>query len=140
VTRMTLSDVLAHQNRVKGIGPGLGHFASVAPVAKKSKFSNKRVDLNGETFDSKLEARRYQALELMEKAGEIRDLKHHVKFPLMVGDEMIGYYEADAVYFDCIKNCKVVEDAKGTRTPVFIWKARHFKAQYGYAITEVRSA
>jgi len=131
---MTLTDVLSHQKR-NGFGPDNGHF--VAPQLG-SKFNNTKVVVDGKTFDSRLEYRRFKDLLLMEKAGQIRDLRDHVKFPLMVGDELIGYYEADAVYFDCEKNCKVVEDAKGRRTPLFSWKARHFKAQHGYAITEVR--
>lgn len=74
----------------------------------------------------------------MEKAGDIRDLRAHVSFPLMVGDTLIGAYEADAVYIEVATGRKVVEDSKGVRTPLFRWKARHFKAQYGFAITEVR--
>lgn len=110
---------------------------NVPRAAKAPKFGNVPVKRDGEKFDSKLESRRAQDLQLMEKAGEIRDLRFHVSFPLLVADEMIGSYEADAVYFDTRLNRKVVEDSKGVRTPLFRWKARHFKAQFGYAITEV---
>lgn len=110
------------------------------PVRKPSKYRNKPVKESGEKFDSKLEARRFADLQLMEKAGEIRDLRAHVSFPLMVGDALIGAYEADAVYFEVTTGRKVVEDSKGVRTPLFRWKARHFKAQYGFAITEVRKS
>lgn len=109
-----------------------------APARKPSKFKNVPTERNGEKFDSKLEANRFDVLRLREQVGEIRDLRAHVSFPLMVGDEMIGAYEADAVYFDNTAGRKVVEDSKGVRTPLFRWKARHFKAQYGFAITEVR--
>jgi hypothetical protein len=106
--------------------------------AKPRKYRNKPCQADGEKFDSKLEATRFQLLQLQEKAGEIRDLRAHVSFPLMVGDALIGAYEADAVYTEVATGRKVVEDSKGVRTPLFRWKARHFKAQYGFAITEVR--
>jgi hypothetical protein len=112
--------------------------APVAPApAKLRKYRNKPVVADGEKFDSKLEASRFETLQLMEKAGDIRDLRPHVSFPLMVGDALIGAYEADAVYIDVATGRKVVEDSKGVRTPLYRWKARHFKAQYGFAITEV---
>lgn len=112
--------------------------SAAAPVPKPSKFRNIQTERNGEKFDSKLEANRFDDLKLMERAGEIRDLRAHVSFPLMVGDDLIGAYEADAVYVEAATGRKVVEDSKGVRTPLFRWKARHFKAQYGFAITEVR--
>lgn len=114
---------------------------SLLPPAKKPrKYRNKPCEAAGEKFDSKLEATRFQDLQLQEKAGLIRDLRPHVSFPLMVGDALIGAYEADAVYVDVATGRKVVEDSKGVRTPLFRWKARHFKAQYGFAITEVRKS
>jgi hypothetical protein len=109
-----------------------------APARRPSKFKNLPTERGGEKFDSKLEANRFDDLKLMEQAGDIRDLRAHVSFPLMVGDQLIGAYEADAVYFESATGRKVVEDSKGVRTPLFRWKARHFKAQYGFAITEVR--
>jgi hypothetical protein len=112
--------------------------AATVPPAKKPKYRNVPVESDGERFDSKLEAGRFQILQLQEKAGQIRDLRAHVSFPLMVGDALIGAYEADAVYIDVATGRKVVEDSKGVRTPLFRWKARHFKAQYGFAITEVQ--
>ena len=133
--RLTEEQVLAHQSRVKGPRPIV-----LGPKPKKVKFSNIRSQHDGEKFDSKLEARRFQQLQLMEKAGEIRDLRTQVSFPLMAGDAMVGAYVADAVYFDVRKNRKVVEDCKGCKTPLYRWKARHFKIQYGFAITEVTQA
>jgi hypothetical protein len=112
--------------------------AAARTINRKAKFKNIRTEQDGVTHDSGWEAERFQQLKLMEKAGEIRDLRHHVGFPLLVGDELVGSYEADAVYFDQRLNRKIVEDAKGCRTPLYRWKARHFKAQYGFSITEVK--
>lgn len=107
----------------------------LAPAPKKSKYRNKPTERDGEKFDSKLEANRFDDLKIMEQAGEIRDLRAHVSFPLMVGDQLIGAYEADAVYVEAATGRKVVEDSKGVRTPLFRWKAKHFKAQFGFDIT-----
>lgn len=113
--------------------------ALIAEAAKKkSKFKNIRCQAaDGVKFQSKWEAERFQQLQLLEKAGQIRELRAQVSFPLMAGSEMVGAYVADAVYFDVKLNRKVVEDAKGCKTPLYRWKARHFKAQYGFSITEV---
>ena len=40
-----------------------------------TKYNNKKVVLNGITFDSQKEARRYRDLSLLERAGEIKDLE-----------------------------------------------------------------
>lgn len=134
--RLTERQVAAHRARTRGRAPEIIE----EPKQKKSKFGNIRVESDGENCDSRWEAERLQQLRLMEKAGEIRELRTQVSIPLMVGDEMVGAYVADAVYFDVKRNRKVVEDAKGCRTPLYRWKARHFKAQYGFAISEVRKS
>lgn len=133
--RMTEEQVVAHQLRIRGKADAVSDEPK-----PRTKFRNIRCEVDGDKFDSKLEARRFQALKFMEAAGEIRDLRSQVSFPLMAGDELIGAYVADAVYFDVRKNRKVVEDSKGCKTPLYRWKARHFKAQYGFSITEIKKA
>jgi hypothetical protein len=125
VTRWTEEDLAAHLGR------------HPRPIKSRAKFRNIRTEKDGQKFDSKWEAERFEQLKLMEGAGEIRELRAQVPFPLLVGDELIGAYVADAVYLTA-DGRKVVEDAKGCKTPLYRWKARHFKAQYGFAITEVR--
>lgn len=124
--RMSEEQYAAYQRRAKAPNP-------------RAKFKNIRTrNADGSMAASKWEAERLAQLELMEKAGEIRELRTQVSYPLMVGDTLIGAYVADAVYFDVRRNCKVVEDAKGCKTQLYRWKARHFKAQFGFAITEVK--
>jgi hypothetical protein len=110
------------------------------PIGGPRKFSNVRVEHNGRKFDSKLECSRWQDLQTLQTLGAIRDLQAQVKFPLMVGDTMIGMYIADATYFDIQANRKIVEDSKGALTTMFKWKAKHFRAQYGFDITIVSRA
>ncbi len=47
-----------------------------------TKYKNKKVVLNGITFDSQKEARRYRDLSLLERAGEINDLELQKAFIL----------------------------------------------------------
>lgn len=137
MTRMTEADVLAHQKRVwadKGTPTPIAKALGCAP--KKAKFKNIRTAVGNEILDSGAEARRYEELLLLEHAKKIVAMDRQVKFPLMLGETMLGYYTADFVYWENGK--KVVEDVKGARTAMFKWKARHFRAQYGFAITEIR--
>ena len=47
-----------------------------------TKYKNKKVVLNGITFDSQKEARRYRDLSLLERVGEIQDLQTQYSFVL----------------------------------------------------------
>ena len=48
-----------------------------------NKYQNKKITIDGVKYDSKKEARRWQELKLLEKAGEIYDLRRQVKFVLI---------------------------------------------------------
>ena len=47
------------------------------------KYNNKKVMVDGIKFDSKKEAKRYQELKMLEKAGHITDLKRQAKYVLI---------------------------------------------------------
>ena len=47
------------------------------------KYHNKKITIDGLTFDSKKEARRYQELKALEKAGVIYGLQTQVKYLLI---------------------------------------------------------
>jgi hypothetical protein len=49
----------------------------------KSKYGAEKITVNGQSFASKKEARRFTQLRLLERAGEISDLKTQVKFVLI---------------------------------------------------------
>lgn len=108
----------------------------------KSKYSNRKVTVNGETFDSKKEAKRYCDLLILQKAGKIKDLQRQVKFELIptqrepdtIGkrggvhqgkciEKSVDYY-ADFVYTDCTTGKEVVEDTKGMKTTDYIIKRK----------------
>lgn len=93
-------------------------------------------------YNSK-EARRYQELLLLEKAGEIKNLSRQVKFVLIPCQrdengkviERECSYKADFTYEEGIK--RVVEDVKGYRTKEYIIKRKLMLYQYGIRIREV---
>lgn len=107
---------------------------------KKSKYFNKKVFVRNECFQSKKEANRWLELKLLEKAGQIKDLKRQVKFVLIPAQREQGTigkrggikqgklierelgYIADFVYTENGK--MVVEDAKGMRTKDYIIKRK----------------
>ena len=49
----------------------------------KSKYSNKKITVNGITFDSKREYNRFCELVLLERAGQIQNLQMQVEFELI---------------------------------------------------------
>jgi hypothetical protein len=107
----------------------------------RSKYNAVKTFVDGHRFDSKKEANRYQELNLLLKAGKIKNLELQVKFPLMVGGIRIGFYIADFVYQEPVPPAKnlayrIVEDCKGFRTALYRWKKKHFEKQYGIKILE----
>lgn len=91
---------------------------------RKPKYGNKETVVNGIKFDSKKEAVRYYQLSLMQRAGEIRDLKLQPRFSLIKGVKFSGdkrakpdiRYTADFSYYDIRKGVDVVEDVKSKAT------------------------
>ena len=47
------------------------------------KYNNKKIIVDGITFDSKKEAKRYKDLKMLERAGIIHDLQRQVKYVLI---------------------------------------------------------
>ena len=114
----------------------------------RSKYHNETVTVDGVTYDSRGEYRRWCFLKMMEQAGEISNLRYHVKYTLFPkgtvdirrlpdGREIElkrydreHWYEADFVYVNK-KGEEVVEDFKGYETLEFNEKRVMFKALYG---------
>lgn len=93
--------------------------------------------IDGIRFASKKEARRYEELKLLKRAGAIDMVGMQPKFPLEVNGQLICTYIADFQYLD-VKSQKVVtEDCKGMKTPVYRLKKKLMKAIHGIEIKEV---
>lgn len=92
-------------------------------VAKRNKFNAQKVDLDGMTFDSKKEHKRYIELKAMQQRGEIFGLEHHTKFELAPKIKLEGEkrakpalrYFADFTYYG-ITGEYIVEDVKSAAT------------------------
>ena len=129
------------------------------PRSKKSKYGAKKTVIDGITFDSKKEARRYSELRMMEKAGTIANLQRQVKFTLIPNQrepDTIGKrggkiqgrllerevaYIADFVYYDNDLGHEVVEDVKGCKSgnayTIFTLKRKLMLYLKGIRIKEV---
>ena len=102
------------------------------------------VVVDGIRFHSKKEGARWRELKARVVAGQVRDLYRQVRFDLHAfnpaapekGFIKIGSYVADFVYFDVERGQKVVEDTKGWRTEMYLWKKKHAEAEWGIAIEE----
>lgn len=99
---------------------------------RAQKYNNERVVTEDGAFDSKREHKRWCELKLLERAGAIRNLEHHVDFKFEHNGVAIGKYEADFVYFEGEQ--RICEDSKGVQTDVFKIKARLMRAFYGIEI------
>ena len=107
---------------------------------RASKFGNVKTVIGDLTFDSKKEAVRYGELRLLERAGEIANLKLQPRYPLVVNGKRVCTYVGDFSFDERGSEgvwTPVVEDAKGFRTREYITKAKLFEALNGFPIREV---
>lgn len=126
--------------------------------SQKSKYGSRKVTVDGVTYDSTKEYRRFKELSLLERAGTIQNLQRQVKYVLIPAQreycddiytrgrnkgcfkpgkliERECSYIADFVY---IQNGEiVVEDTKGFRTKDYIIKRKLMLWNYGIQIKEV---
>ena len=111
-------------------------------VRKVGKYKNRKLTIDGEAFDSQKEARRYEELALLQRAGQISDLKRQVRYELIptqrIGGKVVEKscaYIADFVYTE--NGETVVEDTKGFRTKDYIIKRKLMLHVHGIRIKEV---
>lgn len=103
------------------------------------KYGNKKTVVDGMTFDSAKEAKRYQELLMLERTGYINDLKRQVTFELAPAVVLNGRkkpplrYVADFTYRDKINTLFVV-DVKGVVTPLFRVKQHLMKHIHGIEV------
>lgn len=123
----------------------------------RTKYRNKKVKIGDMVFDSRKEARRYNELMMLQRAGEISDLKRQVEIELIpnqytveerysksgkrLKDKMVLLerkvcYVADFVYTDK-EGREIVEDTKGIKTPDYILKRKMLLFLKGIRINEI---
>lgn len=101
-------------------------------MAYRNKYGAVRTEVDGISFASKAEARRYGELILLSKAGQIKTLVLQPRFKLIVKDVLICTYVADFQYYDVAKGCDVVEDVKGMIAPHSKIKMKLFQVLYPF--------
>jgi hypothetical protein len=97
-----------------------------------SKYNAKRTKVDGISFPSAGQARRYTELKLLAKLDKISNLELEPRYPLEVNGMRICTYVADFRYLE--NGTEVIEDFKGVITPLFKLKAKLLKAIYGIDI------
>ena len=122
-----------------------------------SKYCSKKITENGETFDSRKEYFRYRELLLLERAGNIMELRRQVRYELVPpqyelierysektglrlndGKNLVErgvYYIADFVY-RLPDGSWIVEDVKGMETQEYIIKRKLMLHVHGIKILE----
>lgn len=95
------------------------------------KYRAKRTSCNnGHMHDSQKEATRCNELHMLEKNGNIKNLKVQVRLKLQSAFRAQGqihkaiFYVADFTYFDNDEKKFVIEDTKGFQTPVYKLKKK----------------
>ena len=105
--------------------------------AVRNKFGNKETPVGDKVFASKLEARRYSELLVLERAGAISGLKVQERICLQPpfiardGSKILPiWYVADFVYTEGRRRVTVVEETKGFQTEVSKIKMKMLKHVY----------
>ena len=109
----------------------------------RSKYNNKKVTLDGITFDSKAEARYYKELQLRQRVGDIQFFRLqpryqvHEKFEKDGKNHQAIFYIAD---FEIHHNDGSIEtvDVKGMKTEVFRIKEKLFNKKFPHKLTLVK--
>lgn len=105
---------------------------------KRRKYGNKPTIVDGIKFDSAREAKRWQELKLLERAGHICALQRQVVYCLAQSVKIAGEkrarpmmrYTADFVYMNGHAR-PVVEDAKGFSDKAFRMRQHLMKSVHG---------
>lgn len=111
-------------------------YGKLNRIPHRTKYKNKKITVDGITFDSKKEARRYTELKMLEKGGAIAQLVLQPRFELQESFKKSGKtyrkieYVADFMYRDNEKGVTVIEDVKGMRTDVYKLKKKLFEYKY----------
>src|SRR5690625_381069 len=109
---------------------------------RRSKYNNKKTELDGYVFDSKLEAEYYAELKLRERVGEINFFKVQPKYLLQHAFEKDNkkiqpiYYVGDFEVHHIDGSIEVI-DTKGVKTEVFRIKEKMFHRRYPHKLTIV---
>ena len=100
------------------------------------KYRNKPVTVDGERFASKKEYEHHRELQLREKAGEIRNLRHEPPYQVNINGKLMFTVKPDHVFEERTpsggwKLRFLDTKSKPTITPMFRLKKKIFEAVFG---------
>ena len=106
------------------------------PPIKQPKYNNRKVEIDGHKFDSKLEAQYYEFLKHKKATGKIKDFSLQPRYTLQETFKRDGKTYRSITYiadFEVLHNdgSTQVIDVKGMMTDVFKIKAKMFTKLYG---------
>ncbi len=126
--------------RLAGLSPGVrvrvsadvasNVGAAMSKLGPRAKYGAHRT----EGWDSKAERTYWDQLQLLETAGDIRDLRRQVRVPLGIGQR---YFRMDFVYWDNRLDEWIFDDFKGFATPEWKLKADIWAAGFGPGILRI---
>lgn len=102
---------------------------------KANKYKAKKCKIDGYTFDSLMEGRRYNELKLLNQSGRIDGIFVHPAFSIFIKEVFICKVILDFGYFDNDKLDTVYEDVKGCKTALSSLKKKLVEAQYSITVT-----
>lgn len=103
-----------------------------------SKTRGVKTTVDGITFDSLSEARRYEVLKQRQDDGEISQLKLQPQFDHVIDGTRVGYYRADFSYVEPGRGV-VIEDVKGADTALSRYKRKVTTALYKIPIVLIEA-
>ena len=109
----------------------------MSPTNRYNKYGAKKVKLDGYTFDSKMEAKRYGELKLLEKEGTIENLEVHPLYFIAVRGIHVCKVILDFRYL-VHKITWVYEDVKGHDNALSRLKRKMVEAQLGIKVQVVK--
>ena len=116
-----------------------------------NKYRNRKTGIDGHTFDSMHEAKRYMELKAMQQDGLIADLELQVPYTLAEAKPWSKPFIKNGRLNSKMRACTyiadfryqlpngeiVVEDAKGMETPEYRIKKKWMFEKYGIQVMEV---
>lgn len=122
----------------------IAEYKEITEGKKPSKYRNTRTKVDGISFDSQAEARRYVELKTLKAVGDVNGFILQPRFILQEGFENDGVvtekmeYVADFLIM-WADGRTTIEDVKGVRTDVYKLKVKLFEKKYPkLKIIEVR--
>ena len=124
--------------------PDIRAFRDAPRARGGQKYNNVRTEHDGMMFDSKAELKRWLDLKILERIGDVKDLKRQVPYLLIPktsrpsgGHERECSYVADFTYIDRSGKA-IVEGVKGAATPEYRIKRKLMLFVHGIEVLEVK--